>query len=58
MGFLRATCPSKPSKITEKIIAQEAKVKWDSREKIMETKPEMRLKTVRELAKKFILPAP
>jgi hypothetical protein len=40
-----------PSNKTERIIAQQEKVKWLSSEKIMDTKPQMRLNTVREFAK-------
>jgi len=53
IGFLRATWPSKPSKITDTNIAQEANVKWLSREKIIDIKPHKRLKFVSRLAKKF-----
>jgi hypothetical protein len=51
MEFILATCPSRPSKITERIIAQQAKVKWLSSEKMIEIKPQARLKPVRKFAK-------
>ena len=50
IGLILATWPSNPSKTAEKIIAQDAKVKWLSNENTIETKPQKRLKPVNRFA--------
>lgn len=57
-GLILAIWPSKPSKIADKSIAQDAKVKWLSRENIIEIKPQIRLKKVTKFANWFISPLP